>query len=109
MEQVLGRLFRGRLARAHHAINLYQSLKLSPRTVIRQRIGNKRTAVDLIGVDRFDGLDAFITQPVQYFFCQLAVALEQDFATGSINNRFRNTTANKVLVGYCKELDARVF
>ena len=100
LEKVFSRLLGGRLARAHHAVDFNQRLELSPRAVTSQRIGDKRTAIDLIGVNRFDSLDAFLTQTVQYFFGQLAIALEQDFTTGSVNNRLRNATTNQVLIGY---------
>ena len=76
LEKVLSRLLRGRLAGTHHAVDFNQRLELSPRTVTSQRIGDKRTAIDLIGVNRFDSLDAFLTQTVQHFFGQLAIALE---------------------------------
>ena len=100
LEKVLSRLLRGRLARAHHAIDFNQRLELIPRAVTGQRIGDKRTTIDLIGVDRFDRIDAFLTQAVQHFFGQLAIALEQDFATGSINNRLSNASPHEVLIGY---------
>ena len=109
LEKVLSRLLRGRLARAHHAIDFNQRLELSPRAVTSQRIGDKRTAIDLIGVNRFDRLDAFLTQAIQYFFGQLAIALEQDFTTGSINNRLRNTTTNEVLIRHRQEFNACIF
>ena len=109
LEKVLSRLLRGRLARAHHAIDFNQRLELSPRAITSQRIGDKRTTIDLIGVNRFDSLDAFLTQAIQYFFSQLAIALEQDFTTGSINNRLRNTTTNEVLIRYREEFNARIF
>ena len=106
LEKVLSRLLRGRLAGAHHAVDFNQRLEFSPSAVTSQRIGDKRTTINLIGVDRFDGLDAFITQVVQQFFGQLAIALEQNFTTGGINNCLCNATTNEVLIGYSQEFNA---
>ena len=109
LEKVLSRLLRGGLAGAHHAVDFNQRLELSPRTVTSQRIGDKRTAIDLIGVNRFDGLDAFLTQAIQYFFGQLAIALEQDLTTGCVNDGLRNATTNEVLIRYRQEFNACIF
>src|SRR5690606_15204738 len=48
-EQVLGGFFRRRFAGAHHAVDFHQRFHAIRRAVDAQRVGNERTAVQIIG------------------------------------------------------------
>src|SRR5690606_13633224 len=60
VKQVLRRFFGRRLARAHHAIDFNQRFQRSAGRINAQGIRHERTAVQVVGVKRFNFLDTGI-------------------------------------------------
>ena len=84
VEQVLGRIRGRRFAGAHHAINLDQGFQFVAGGVDAQGIGNIRTAIQIVGVDRRQILDAGVQQPLQVLFGNFVVGGKQQFAVFAV-------------------------
>ncbi len=81
-EQVVEQCFSGilgwRLARTHHAIDLDQRFQLVAGGVDLQCVGDERTTIDVVGVQRFDTNNLSLGDLGQDFSVQLGVALGND-------------------------------
>ncbi|MCY1508640.1 hypothetical protein D9M68_429550 [compost metagenome] len=80
LEQGLHRVFRRRLARAHHAVDGHARSELVHRFVDAQRLRDVRALVQFVRVDDLDVLHASRAQLLQQRFGQFVVGLGQDFA-----------------------------
>ena len=80
VEQSLGSVFGWRLAWTHHAIDFDQRFQLVAGGVDLQCVGDERTAVDIVGVQRLDANNLALGNFCQDFSGQLGVALSNDFA-----------------------------
>ena len=68
IEQRLRRIFCRWLAGTHHAVNLDLRVKCVARRIQAQGLGNKRAAIQVVGVNRVDVLDTSSTKLFQHFF-----------------------------------------
>ncbi len=80
LEQVLRRVLGRRLARTHHPVDLDQ--RLEPRTgrIDAQRVGDVRTAIQIVDVQRADLRDPGLDQLLDSLGGQLVVGLGQQLA-----------------------------
>ena len=108
LEQVLCRLLGRGLARAHHAVDLYQRFEHAASAVRGQRVRNKRTAVVFIGVDGLDRLDALLSELGKQRNRDFGVALSQHLAGRGVDNIFRQTTLFEVFLGNRKRLNTGI-
>ena len=86
LEQGLHRVFRRRLAGAHHAVDRHARGELVHRFVDAQGLRDVRALVEFVGVDDLDVLHAGAAQLLQQRFGQLVVGLGQDFARIGIDD-----------------------
>ena len=96
VEQVLRRFLRRRLAGAHHSVDFDQRFQAVARRVDTQRVGDVRTAVEFVRVDRFDRRYAGFEQFVQHFVGDDRVAGNQDFAGVLIDDVARDHAVEQV-------------
>ena len=80
VEQVLRGLLGGRFSRAHHAVDVDQRFQAIARDVQAQGVGDVRAAVEIVGVDRLDLLDARLDQLIEHLLGELGVARNDDLA-----------------------------
>src|SRR5690606_21214012 len=99
-KQVLRGVLRGRLAGAHHAIDFHQRLQFGIGGIDAQRLGNERTAIQLIGIDGLEFLDAGLDDAVDHFLVQLRVAFVDNLAGFRIDNVFCQGLAEEELVAH---------
>ncbi len=79
VEQILRRFLRRRLSRTHHPIDFDQRFQTVARRVDAQRVGDVRTAVEFVRVDRLDRRHAGFEQLVQHFVGDDRVARASGF------------------------------
>ena len=95
LEQLLGGLFGGWLARTHHAVDFYQCIDSVSAAIGPQSLGNIVTAIEFVGVNHLNGLDTSCEQTLVDFHGQFSVTLNQDFTCGRVNDWFgQNFTQN---------------
>src|SRR5690606_8427269 len=99
VEQGLGSILGRRLARTHHAIDFHQGLELAGGIVDAQGVGDERTTVDIVGVQRFDMIDLGLDQLVDKVSGHFDVALNQNLAGSRVHHSLGDGTANQVVVG----------
>ena len=109
VEQVLSRLLGGRLARAHHAIDLNQCLQRRAGWVDTQRVRHERTTIQIVGVQSFDFCDASVENFGDDFFGQLGITLNQNLSGLGVHHVFREYTAVKVFRRHFQLGQARFF
>ena len=97
LEQVFCGFFGRRLTRAHHAVNLDQGLELVAGGVLTQRVGNKRTAIQFVGVQRLQGLNAVLRQRVEDVLAEFGVAFKQHLAAVFIDDVLSQRAAVEIL------------
>ncbi len=105
-EQRFGGVLGRRLARAHHAIDFYQRFELSGGVVDAQGIGHERTAVDLVGVQRFQTRDLRLGQLSDQISGDFGVAVNQDLTGSRVHDRLGDGTANQVVERHFQAVDA---
>ena len=108
VEQVLGGVLGGRLAGAHHAVDVHQRRQTVGRDVQRQGVGNVRAAVDVVGVDGVDALDALLHQPVENLVAELGVAADEDLAAFLVDDVHRGDAVDQVFAGHVEAVAARL-
>ena len=108
-EQVLGGLLGGRLAGAHHAIDVDQCLKSVPGHIQAQRVGNIRPAIEIVGVDRFDLFDARIDELFEHLVGERGVALDNDLAGFIGNDVASDDPTNQIVAWHVEPVAARTF
>ncbi|RMW02436.1 hypothetical protein ALP03_200185 [Pseudomonas amygdali pv. tabaci] len=112
-EQVVEQCFSGilgwRLARTHHAIDLDQRFQLVAGGVDLQRVRDERTAVDVVGVQRFDANDLSLRDLGQDFSVQLGVALGNDLTGCRMHNDLGSSTTQDVVQRYFQLFDPGFF
>ena len=109
VEQILSRLLGGRLARAHHPVDLNQRFKRRAGRIDTQGVRHKRTAVQVVGVKGFDFLHASVEDLGNQLFGQLRVTLNQHFTGSLINHVLRQYTAVQVLGWHLQLVDTGLF
>ena len=109
VEQRLGGILGWRLTRTHHAINLDQRFQLVASGVDLQRVGNERTAVDIVGVQGLDANDLSLGDLRQQFGVQLGVALCQDLAGSRVHDGLGGGTTQDVVQRHVEFLDTGLF
>src|SRR5882672_7841701 len=108
LEQVLRRLLRGRLAGAHHAVDLDERLELRGRGVDAQRVRDERAAVEVVGEQRLDRLDAGGGQLLEDLRRDLVVGGGDDLAARLVDDVVREDLAHEILDGNLELLDLRL-
>ena len=109
VEQSLGSIFGWRLARTHHAIDLDQRFQLVAGGVDLQSVRNERTAVDVVGVQRFDANNLGLGDFCQDLGVQLGVALCQDFTGSRVHDSLGGGTPQDVVQRYIQLFDTGFF
>ena len=95
LEQSLHRIFGGRLARAHHAVDGDTGGKLVCGLINAQGLRNIRTLVEFVGVDALQLLHIAGAQFFQQRLGQLFVGFGNDFAGFSVNDVAGHHTADQ--------------
>jgi hypothetical protein len=108
VEQILGGVLGGRLAGAHHAIDLDQRLEARLGRIDPQRVGDVRAAIQIIGVQRVDALDAGLDQLLDAHRGQHFVGLGDDFAGIGVGHVVRQHLAIQVVARHGQQLCARI-
>ena len=106
VEQRLGGVLGWRLARAHHAIDLDQRFELIGGRIDLQRVGNERTTIDVVGVQRLEAYDLRLDDLRHDVDGQLGVALGDDLAGGRMHDRLGDGTAQNVVHWHLELFDA---
>ena len=96
LEQVLCRLLGRRLAGTHHAVDFDQRFQFVARGIQAQRVGHVGTAIQLIGVESVDVVDAHLRQAGEDLIVQLGVAFHHHFAGFLVDDVLRQRTAVEV-------------
>ena len=109
VEQRLDRVFRGRLARAHHAVDGDARRDLVGGLVDAQGLRNVRALVEVVGVDGLDARGLGFLQLGQHRLGDLVVGVGQDLAGLGIDDVVREHAPEQVLVGHGDFLHARGF
>jgi hypothetical protein len=105
LEQVLGRILGGRLARTHHAIDLDQRFQTGARRVDAQRVGDVRAAVQVVHVQAANLLDAGLDQLVDDRDRQDFVGLREDLAGLGVEHVVREDLADQVFLRHFQARD----
>ena len=108
-EQVLRRLLGGWLARTHHAVDVDQRLQAIAGDIEAQRIGDVRPAVEVVGVDRLDLLDARLDELIEQLLGHFGVAGCDDLAGLLGNDVPGEHTANQVLARHVETVGTGTF
>ena len=109
MEQRLGSLFGGRLAGAHHAINLDQRFQLRAGGIQLQSVGNERTAVEVVGVEGFDMRDTALCHTLEDFRSDFRVTRADQLTGFGIDLVFGQRFAEQILHRHFQTLKAGFF
>ena len=107
VEQRFNRLFRGRLARTHHAVNRNARRKLVGRFVDAQSLRNVRTLIQVVGVDGIDAGGLGFLQLGQHGLGDLVVGIRENLAGRGIDDVVREHASEQEFVGYGDLLDPR--
>ncbi len=97
VEQGLGGVLGWWLAWTHHAVDLDQRFQLVAGGVDLQGVGDERTAVDVVGVQRLDANDLGLGDLHQQVGGQLGVALGNDLAGSRMHDRLGGGATQYVL------------
>ena len=108
LEQVFSRFLGGRLARAHHAVNLDQGLEHAAGAIGCEGVGDKGAAIVFVGVDGFDGIDTLLAQFGEQSDGDFGVALGKHFTRLRINNVFGQAALFQILLGHRQRLDTGI-
>ena len=109
VEQSLGSVFGWRLAWTHHAIDFDQRFQLVAGGVDLQRVGDERTAVDIVGVQRFDANNLALGNFCQDFSGQLGVALSNDFASSRMHDSLGRCATQDIVQRHNELFDTGFF
>ena len=109
VEQRLHRLFRGRLARAHHAVDGDPRRELVGGLVDTQGLRNVRPLVQIVGVNGLNARGLGFLQLGQHGLGDLVVGVAQDLAGLGIDDVVREHAPEQEVVGYGDFLDPRRF
>ena len=107
-EQIFGRFLRRRLAWTHHSIDLDQRLELRLRRVVAQRVRDIRPTVEIVRIDRVDGLDFPFFEFVHHVVINRSVARDDDFAGFRIDHIPREDATEQVLSWNIKTSQTRL-
>ena len=107
VEQVLRGFLGGRLARAHHAVDLHERLEPVAGDVDGQRVGDIRAAVEVIGVDGLDAPNPGFDELVQDLVGDAGVAGHQDLARLLVDDVAGNDPLEQVVPGDVQTPQAR--
>ena len=107
VEEVLGRFLGGRFAGAHHPVDLDERLEAGARDVAAERVRDVGTAVEVVGVDRLDGLDARLQQLVEDLVGDRRVAGDDDLPGPRVDHVAGGHAPEHVLAGHVETLQAR--
>src|SRR4051794_4289511 len=104
VEHRLGRIDRGRLARAHHAIDVEQ--RVFTRHVLVDRIGvaDVGADIDVVDVEQRQFLVARLVEDLEVLFGDLLTGLDVDFAGLRINEVLADVVADQFLIGHAQRL-----
>jgi hypothetical protein len=106
LEQVLGGVLGRRLAGAHHAVDLDQRLEARLGRIDAQRVGDVRTAVQIVDEQRADLGDAASMSFADRGNRQDLVGLREDLAGLGVDDVVRQHLALQVLGRHRQALDA---
>ena len=109
LEQVLGRIARGRLARAHHAVDLDQRFHPVLGRVDAQRVGDERAAVEVVDVEHADLGDPGLHQLEHRGGGEDLVGLGQDLAGLGVDDVVREHLADQVFARHGQAVEPGVF
>ena len=98
IHQHFNRFLCGRFTRTHHAVNGHAGRHLIRRFINTQRIGDKATLIQFVGINRLEALDLGFTQFGQQFFGDFIVSGCQHFTGFAINDVFGQHTANQEII-----------
>ncbi len=105
-EQRLHRVLGRRLARAHHAVDRHLGLPLIGGLVDAQRVGDIRSAIEVIDIQRLQLADAGLHQFGQRVLGQLVVGVGEDLAGLRIDDAAGNYASLQELVGHTDAFDS---
>ena len=108
VEQVLGRILGRRLAGTHHAIDLDQRLEARLGRIDAQRVGDVRTAIQVVGVERVNARDARLDQLLDAGGGQHLVGLGDDLAGVGVDHVVRQHLAVQVIARHRQQLETRI-
>src|SRR5690606_34703521 len=100
LEKVFCAFFRRRFAGAHHAVDLDQRVHPGGGGVDAQGVGDERTAVEVVGVDRLELLHTLFLQGLQDFLGHQGVGREQDLAGVLVDDVTRQGIAQDEFGGH---------
>src|SRR5216684_3685020 len=109
VEQGFDRIFRGRLAGAHHAIDGDARRALIGGFVDLQRLRDVSALVEVVGVDGFDRLDARFAQLRKQGFGDFVVGVGEYLAGFFVDDVVRERTSYQEFVRYRHPLHSRGF
>ena len=105
VEQALRRVLRGRLARAHHPIDLDQGLDLAAGRVDPQRVRHVRTAVEVVRVDRLHRLHAEAPQGLERLLGDLVVRVDDHLTGLAVDDVPGDHAPHEIAVGQVEHVD----
>ncbi len=106
VEERFGRIRRRRLARAHHAIDIDQSLLAVRALVDGERVANEGARVHMVDVERDDLVMPRLDKLLQQLRRDLVARLGEDFAGFHVDDFLRQIAAMEVLVLHEQFLEA---
>src|SRR5581483_2170331 len=109
VEQRLDRLFRRRLAGAHHAVDRYARGALVGGFVDAQRLRDVAALVEVVRVDGLDRVDAGLAQLREQGVGELLVGAREDLARLLVDDVVRERAPEEELVGHGDALHTRRF
>ena len=104
LEQGLNRVFSGRLARAHHAVNRYTCSEFISRLIRPEGLRDVRALIKLVGIQHLQVFDTSHTQLFKEQFAQFIVGFGDDFTRICVNDVFGDHTSDQEIFRYA---DAR--
>ena len=106
VEQRLHRVFRGRLAGAHHAVDRHTRGELVGGLIYRQGLADVRALVQLVGEQAGQILDAGAAQLLQQRLGELVVGLGHDLPSVGVDHVARHDPAQEEVLGHRDQVGA---
>ena len=105
-EHRLGRLYRRRLARPHHAVDIEQRVLARHVLVDRERIADVGADIHVIDVEQRQFLVAGLDQDLEVLLGDFLAGLHVDFAGAAIGQILGNVVADQFVIGHAQGLEA---